>query len=97
MGYSIPTRGGPAAVGNDLQFTRRDMLGLAAQGTIAAMPPSARAVSSGNQLDYGAHNSLAPMPEQLLAHGPYAGASSFGRMAEFPYTAPYEELTLKSS
>ncbi len=97
MGHSIPTRGGPAAIGDELQFTRRDMFGLAAQETIAAMPPGARAVNSGNQLDYGAHISLAPMPDRLQAPGPYAGASSFDRIAGCPYTAPYEELTLRSS
>jgi len=29
--------------------------------------------------------------------GPRVGESSFGRIAGFPYTAPYDELTLKSS
>ena len=29
--------------------------------------------------------------------GPRVGKSSFGRIAGFPYTAPYEELTLKNS
>lgn len=29
--------------------------------------------------------------------GPRVGKSSFGRIADFPYTAPNEELTLKNS
>jgi peptide/nickel transport system substrate-binding protein len=29
--------------------------------------------------------------------GPRVGESGFGRIARFPYTAPYEDITLKSA
>ena len=104
MGSSIRSRGGPAAVGNDLPFTRRDMFGLAAPGAIATMPCPARVAASVNELIHGAHIWLAPSwfdpAETLVINTPWGHPSvspSFGRIARFPYTAPYQELTQKNS
>ena len=33
----------------------------------------------------------------LNAFGPRVGESAFGKIARFPYTAPYEDITLKAT
>ena len=60
MGSSSRSRGGPTPGGNDPQFTRRDVLALAALGAIVGIPGTATAAGPAGQLVYGVHISLAP-------------------------------------
>jgi peptide/nickel transport system substrate-binding protein len=60
MGSASRDRGGPTPGGNDPQFTRRDVLALAALGAIVGVPGTATAAGPAGQLVYGVHISLAP-------------------------------------
>jgi peptide/nickel transport system substrate-binding protein len=60
MGSSERRRGHSATGDNGAQFRRRDVLALAALGTIASHTGAANAAAPVGQLVYGVHISLAP-------------------------------------
>ena len=72
-------------------MSRREILALTAVGAIPAAPETANAASPAGQLVYGVHISLVPSwfdpAETPAVITPFPGCA---------YTAPYDELTLKT-